>query len=53
MTIGFLIMTVFFLQGDQVGENWRTRQVCALAAGQGKAILSLSYDQYLRNEYGF
>ena len=29
MTIGFLIMTVFFLQGDQVGETWRTRQFCA------------------------
>lgn len=28
MTIGLLIMTVFFLQGDQVGENWRTRQFC-------------------------
>lgn len=24
-----LIMTIFFLQGDQVGENWRTRQFCA------------------------
>lgn len=27
MTIGFLIMTIFFLQGDQVSDNWRTK-VC-------------------------
>lgn len=28
MTIGFLIMTVFFLQEDQLGAHWRARQFC-------------------------
>lgn len=55
MTIAFLITTVFFLRGDQVGENWRTRSfvfVSALVAGQSQASLCLR-TQRLHNEYGF
>lgn len=51
MTIGFLIMTVFFLQGIKLvktGEPGSFVSASSLVTGQSKASLSSSYNSLLK-----